>query len=130
MLKTENSIIFTCFEEKSYFSCFILRNNIKILFSASAKGCVNASTSIIFRYFLLLCVWIFLLPMNGVNMKYWFRDFQKKKFIDFMDELGLFIEEKPVFTKKKFPSLCRLPWFHCSPNEKFCPPDFWKMLSS
>jgi hypothetical protein len=47
--------------------------------------------------------------MNGVNMKYCFRDFQKKKIIDFLDELGLFIEEKPVFTKKKFPSLCRLP---------------------
>jgi hypothetical protein len=30
-------------------------------------------------------------------------------FIDFQDELGLFIEEKPVYTKKKFPSLCRLP---------------------
>jgi hypothetical protein len=33
----------------------------------------------------------------------------KKKIIDLLDELGLFIEEKPVFTKKKFPSLCRLP---------------------
>jgi hypothetical protein len=30
-------------------------------------------------------------------------------FIDFLDELGLFIEEKPICTKKKFPSLCRLP---------------------
>jgi hypothetical protein len=33
----------------------------------------------------------------------------KKKFIDFMDELGLFIEEKPICKKKNFPSLCRLP---------------------
>jgi hypothetical protein len=31
--------------------------------------------------------------MNEVNMKYWFSDF-KKKIIDFLDELGLFIEEK------------------------------------
>jgi hypothetical protein len=29
-------------------------------------------------------------------------------FIDFQDELGLFIGEEPIFTKKKFPSLCRL----------------------
>jgi hypothetical protein len=34
-------------------------------------------------------------------------------FIDFLDELGLFIEELPVFTKKKFPSLCRLPSAVC-----------------
>jgi hypothetical protein len=34
---------------------------------------------------------------------------KKNFFIDFLDELGLFIEEKPVFTKKKIPSLCRLP---------------------
>jgi hypothetical protein len=26
----------------------------------------------------------------------------KKKIIDFLDELGLFIEEKPIFTKKNF----------------------------
>jgi hypothetical protein len=26
---------------------------------------------------------------------------KKKIFIDFLDELGLFIEEKPIFTKKK-----------------------------
>jgi hypothetical protein len=34
---------------------------------------------------------------------------KKKKFIDFLDELGLFIEEKPVFTKKKFrrSAVCR-----------------------
>jgi hypothetical protein len=31
-----------------------------------------------------------------------------------MDELGLFIEEKPIFTKKIFPSLCRLPLFHAA----------------
>jgi hypothetical protein len=49
--------------------------------------------------------------MNEVNIKYWFRNFQKKKFIDFLDELGLFIEEKPICTKKKFPSpaVCCLP---------------------
>jgi hypothetical protein len=33
----------------------------------------------------------------------------KKKFIDFLDELELFIEEKPICTKKQIPSLCRLP---------------------
>jgi hypothetical protein len=30
-------------------------------------------------------------------------------FIGFLDELGLFIGEKPISTKKKIPSLCRLP---------------------
>jgi hypothetical protein len=40
----------------------------------------------------------FLLSMNEVNIKYWFRYFQKK-FIDFLDELWLFIEEKPICTK-------------------------------
>jgi hypothetical protein len=39
--------------------------------------------------------------MNEVNIKYWFRDFHKKKIIDFLDDLGLFIEEKPIFTKKR-----------------------------
>jgi hypothetical protein len=32
----------------------------------------------------------------------------KKKNLDFLDELRLFIEEEPIFTKKKFPSLCNL----------------------
>jgi hypothetical protein len=32
---------------------------------------------------------------------------KKNIFIDFLDELGFFIEEKPICTKKKFPSLCR-----------------------
>jgi hypothetical protein len=40
-----------------------------------------------------------LLPMNEVYMKFWFSDL-KKKVIDFLDELGLFIEEKLVSTKK------------------------------
>jgi hypothetical protein len=36
---------------------------------------------------------------------------KKKFFIDFLDELGLFIEENPICKKKQFPSLavCRLP---------------------
>jgi hypothetical protein len=38
---------------------------------------------------------------------------KKKFFIDFLDELGLFIGEKQVFTKKKIPSLCRLPSAVC-----------------
>jgi hypothetical protein len=33
-------------------------------------------------------------------MQYRFSDFKKKN-IDFLDELGLFIEEKLIFTKKK-----------------------------
>jgi hypothetical protein len=34
---------------------------------------------------------------------------KKKNFIDFLDELGLFIEEKPFFTKTKFrrSAVCR-----------------------
>jgi hypothetical protein len=49
-----------------------------------------------------------------------------KKKIDFLDELGLFIGEKPIFTKKIFPSLCRLPSGAISwlPKKKFCPHDF------
>jgi hypothetical protein len=42
----------------------------------------------------------FLLSMNEVNIKYWFRDFQKNFLIDFLDEWGLFIGEKLIFTKK------------------------------
>jgi hypothetical protein len=61
---------------------------------------------------------LFLLPMNEVNMKYWFSDFKKKK-IDFLDELGLFIGKKPIFTKKKIPS-----WFHGCPYEHFVRPIF------
>jgi hypothetical protein len=29
--------------------------------------------------------------------------------MDFLDELGLYIGEIPIFTKKKIPSLCRQP---------------------
>jgi hypothetical protein len=34
---------------------------------------------------------------------------KKNFFIDFLDELGLFMEEKPIFTKKKFrrSAVCR-----------------------
>jgi hypothetical protein len=35
-----------------------------------------------------------------------------------------FYRKKPVFTKKKFPSLCGLPWFHGCPNEIFVRPNF------
>jgi hypothetical protein len=53
-------------------------------------------------------------------------------FIDFLDELGLFIEEKPVFTKKKIrrSAVCRrrlpspsavISWLSIG---TFCPPDF------
>jgi hypothetical protein len=62
MLKTENPIIFTYFEDESYFSCLTFTNNKSVLFSASAKWwviCVDAC--IIFRYFLILCLRIFLL---------------------------------------------------------------------
>jgi hypothetical protein len=36
---------------------------------------------------------------------------KKKNLIDFLDEIGLFIEEKPVLTKKNFrrSAFCRLP---------------------
>jgi hypothetical protein len=49
----------------------------------------------------------FLLSMNEVSIKYWFRNFQKKKFFieNFINELGLFIEEKPIFMKNKCPPL-------------------------
>jgi hypothetical protein len=44
--------------------------------------------------------------------------------IDFLDELGLFIKEKPICTKKKFPSLCRLP----SPSPRRLPKKFGSPL--
>jgi hypothetical protein len=44
----------------------------------------------------------------------WFPNF----FFDFLDELGLFIGEKEIFTKKKVRHCC-LPWIHGCPNENF-----------
>jgi hypothetical protein len=60
--------------------------------------------------------------MNEVNIKYWFRNFPKNFFIDFLDELGLFIEEKPICTKKKIPSpaVCRLPSAVCRLPSAVC----------
>jgi hypothetical protein len=45
----------------------------------------------------------------------------KKKFVDYLDELGLFIEENPIFTKKKFrrSAVCCLARFHGCPNKNF-----------
>jgi hypothetical protein len=43
-------------------------------------------------------------------------------FFDFLDELGLFIGEIPIFTKKKKirrSAVCRLARFHSCPNENF-----------
>jgi hypothetical protein len=62
----------------------------------------------------MLC-W-FLLSMNTVT------DFvisKKKNFIDFLDELGLFIEEKPICTKKKIPSPAVCPEKFGSPFYPF-----------
>jgi hypothetical protein len=46
----------------------------------------------------------------------------KKKIIDFLDELRLFIEETPIFAE--FSSLCRLARFHGCSNENFVRPIF------
>jgi hypothetical protein len=55
--------------------------------------------------------------------------FPKFFFIDFLDELELFIGEKPIFKKKKISLLCRLrghlPLFHERPNENSSA-HFWK----
>jgi hypothetical protein len=56
--------------------------------------------------------------MNEVNMKYWISDLKKKK-SRFSGRIRTFYRKKPIFTKKKFPSLCRLPWFHGCPSENF-----------
>jgi hypothetical protein len=48
----------------------------------------------------------FLLSMNEVNIKYWFRNFQKKFFIDFLDELG---RKADLYEKKNSVTVCRLP---------------------
>jgi hypothetical protein len=73
--------------------------------------------------------------MNEVNIKYRFHNFQN---FDFLDEFGLFIEEKPICTRKKCPSLCRRAqkvWLHSStflvklrdfsPISPIDPIDFW-----
>jgi hypothetical protein len=70
---------------------------------------------------------IFLLPINGVNKKYWFRDFQKKFFYWFSGRIRTFYRRKTDFYEKKSPSLwslCRLPWIHDCPNENFVLPIF------
>jgi hypothetical protein len=54
-------------------------------------------------------------------------DFQKK-IIDFLDELGLFIEEKPIFTKKKNLSLCCLLAFMAVHMKNFVRPIFERCL--
>jgi hypothetical protein len=51
---------------------------------------------------------------------------KKNSFIDFLDELGLFVWEKPIFTKKK--NSVALPWFHGCPNENFVRPIFERCL--
>jgi hypothetical protein len=61
---------------------------------------------------------IFLLPMNGVNMKYWFRDFQKKFFYWFSGRIRTFYRRKTGLNEKKIsvalPSaVCRLPSAVC-----------------
>jgi hypothetical protein len=49
--------------------------------------------------------------------------FSKIKFIDFLDELGLFIEEKPIFTTFALPSaVCRLIFERCFQVRNF---SFW-----
>jgi hypothetical protein len=55
-----------------------------------------------------------------------FTFYERKKIIDFLDELGLFIEEKPICTKKKIRhyAVCRLPSFNGCPNENFVRPIF------
>jgi hypothetical protein len=73
---------------------------------------IQDGKQIVFIYLYILINLILLLSMNEGNIKYWFRNFQKIFFIDFLDEFGLFIEEKPICTKKKIPSpaVCRLPF--------------------
>jgi hypothetical protein len=39
--------------------------------------------------------------MNEVNLKYFV--IPKKKITEFLEEFGFFIEEEPIFTKKKIP---------------------------
>jgi hypothetical protein len=83
MLKTENSIILTCFEDESYFSCFTFTNTNRILFSASAKGwviCVYASTCIIFRYFCLcVCEFFYFLIRSGEQIMLYNRSLLNKE---------------------------------------------------
>jgi hypothetical protein len=54
---------------------------------------------------------------------------KKKFFIDFLDELELFIGENHIFTKKKNPSLCRLPSAVCRLPSAVCREKFleWKV---
>jgi hypothetical protein len=64
-----------------------------------------------------------------LSTKYWFRDFLIF-FYRYSGRIRTFYR-RPIFTKKKFLSLCRLrsavcrlPWCHGCPNEKFVRPIF------
>jgi hypothetical protein len=78
----------------------------------------------LFSFYFFLFSLIFLLPMNEVNMKYWFSDF-KNFFYKFSGRIKTFYRRKTGFyEKKKTVALPRrLPWFHGCPNE-FCPAAF------
>jgi hypothetical protein len=57
----------------------------------------------------------------------WSIDFvitKKKNFYWFSGRIRTFYRRKTGFYEKKSPSLCRLPWIHCCPNENFVRPIF------
>jgi hypothetical protein len=74
--------------------------------------------------------WVFLLSMNEVNIKYWFRDFQKKFFYRFSGRIRTFYRRKTNFYEKKISVALPSAVISWLSKWKFCPPDFWKMLSS
>jgi hypothetical protein len=63
---------------------------------------------------------MFLLSMNEVNIKYWFRNFQKKIFYRFSGRIRTFYRRKTDLYEKKNSVTCRLPSAICP--EKFGSP--------
>jgi hypothetical protein len=73
---------------------------------------------------------LFLLSMNEVNEKYWFRDFQKKLFYRFSERIITFFRRKTDFYEKKISVTLPSAVISKLSKWKFCPPDFRRMLSS
>jgi hypothetical protein len=55
----------------------------------------------------------FLLSMNEVNIKYWFRNFQKNFFYRFSGRIRTFYRRKTDLYEKKISVTCRLPSAVC-----------------
>jgi hypothetical protein len=66
-------------------------------------------------------IWHQLFTFYERSIKYWSRDFQKYLFLEYLDEIGLFFGEKPIFTKKKTRRSAVVSWLSfLARNFSFC----------